>query len=351
MPLNHILSPCGAACSPHGVGANRQSVVQRLRDRLRTPEGMRLFKTLVAGKAIALFLLFVLFSLVSGVLGNGAHAVDDPHTPAVTINAVNTMWTLIAAFLVFAMQVGFTMLEVGFCRSRETVNILMECIADTCLCGLLFWAWGFAFMFSAGTPWIGTHWFFLNGAPETYFATGVPMLAFWLFQFAFADCASTITSGAMAGRTGFWGDLVYSLGVSGFIYPIIGHWVWGPDGWLATMGSTGMIFASLGTPFKDFAGSTVVHTIGGVMALAGAIVLGPRIGKGLGPLVHRQRLPRRTGGHHLPMLLGESDGGRDHRRPGGRTGCGLGRDVRVVQAGRPGWRRERARRLRNLGHD
>ena len=282
--------PCGAACSHEGAGAKRESVVKRLHDRLSTPDGMRLFKTLVAGKAIALLLLFVVFAGVGSLLGNGAHAADDPHAPAATINAVNTMWTLIAAFLVFAMQIGFTMLEAGFCRSRETVNILMECIADTCLCGILFWAWGFAFMFSAGTPWIGTHWFFLSGAPDIYFATGVPMLAFWLFQFAFADCASTITSGAMAGRTGFLGDLVYSVGVSGFIYPIIGHWAWGPDGWLATMGSKGNVLASLGVPFHDFAGSTVVHTIGGMMALAGAIVLGPRLG----------RVFKRDGGGPMP---------------------------------------------------
>jgi Amt family ammonium transporter len=94
-------------------------------------------------------------------------------------------------------------------------------------------------------------------------------MAFFLFQFAFADTCSTITSGAMVGRTGFKGDLLYSIGVSGFIYPIIGHWIWGPGGWLAT----------LNTPFRDFAGSTVVHTVGGMVALTGAIALGPRIGR------------------------------------------------------------------------
>jgi Amt family ammonium transporter len=165
----------------------------------------------------------------------------------------------LAAFLVFAMQVGFTMLEAGFCRSRETVNVLMECIVDTCLCGLLFYAIGFAFMFSHGNGFIGYHWFFLRGIPATYESTGVAFLAFWLFQFAFADTCSTITSGAMIGRTGFVGDLIYSFAVSGFIYPIIGHWCWGPDGFLATMGSTGNFLPSLGMGFHDFAGSTVVH--------------------------------------------------------------------------------------------
>jgi Amt family ammonium transporter len=177
------------------------------------------------------------------------------------------------------MQVGFTMLEAGFCRSRETVNVLMECVVDTCLCGILFYAIGFAFMFSHGNGFIGYHWFFLQGAPTTYETTGVAFLAVWIFQFAFADTCSTITSGAMIGRTGFVGDLLYSLAVSGFIYPIIGHWAWGPDGWLALMGSDGHFWPKLGMGFHDFAGSTVVHTIGGFIALAGSIVLGPRLGR------------------------------------------------------------------------
>jgi Amt family ammonium transporter len=185
------------------------------------------------------------------------------------INATNTMWTLLAAFLVFFMQAGFMMLEAGFARTREVVNILMECIVDTALCGLLFYAWGFAFMFGTGNKIIGHEFFFLNGAPTTYGSTGVAFMAFFLFQFAFADTASTITSGAMVGRTGFVGDLLYSFGVSGFIYPILGHWVWGPNGWLGVMD----------TPFRDFAGSTVVHTVGGGLALCGAIALGPRLGR------------------------------------------------------------------------
>jgi Amt family ammonium transporter len=199
------------------------------------------------------------------------------------------------------MQVGFTMLEAGFCRSRETVNVLMECIVDTCLCGLLFWAFGFSFMFSHGNGFIGFHWFFLKDVPATYESTGVAFLAFWLFQFAFADTCSTITSGAMIGRTGFVGDLLYSVAVSGFIYPIIGHWAWGPDGFLALMGSDGHFFPSLGTGFHDFAGSTVVHTIGGVIALAGSIVLGPRLGRkfkrdGGGPMLPHDLTIAATGG-------------------------------------------------------
>ena len=103
------------------------------------------------------------------------------------------------------------MLEAGFCRSRETVNVLVECVVDTCLCGILFYAIGFAFMFAHGNGFIGYHWFFLQGAPATYEGTGVAFLAVWIFQFAFADTCSTITSGAMIGRTGFVGDLLYSF--------------------------------------------------------------------------------------------------------------------------------------------
>src|SRR2546426_206580 len=146
----------------------------------------------------------------------------------------------------------------------------------TAICLLVF---GFAFMFSHGNGWIGLNWFFLDGVPATYEATGVAFLAYWLFQFAFADTCSTITSGAMIGRTGFVGDLIYSFFVSGFIYPIIGHWACGPDGFLAVMGSAGNFLPWVGTSFHDFAGSTVVHTIGGFLALAGAMVLWPRLGR------------------------------------------------------------------------
>ncbi len=215
----------------------------------------------LVGFALVLTSMWVVLPSVVHASTRGA-PVDMP-----TINAVNTVWTLVAAFLVFCMQVGFVMLEAGFARSRESVNILVEGIADTCICGVLFWAWGFAFMFEPGTPWIGTQGFFLMGLSPTYMATGIPLLAFWVFQFAFADTASTITSGAMIGRCGFWGDIFYSIGVTGFIYPIIGHWTWGPDGWLALMN------------FHDFAGSTVVHSIGGAISLAGAIALGPRLGR------------------------------------------------------------------------
>ena len=194
------------------------------------------------------------------------------------VSPINTVWVLITAFMVFFMQAGFMALEAGFARSRETVNILLECIFDTCLCGMLWWAIGFAFMFGEGNGLIGHDFFFLHGMTDAYGTTGVSFLAFFLFQFAFADTASTITSGAMVGRTGFKGDILYSTMVSGFIYPIFGHWVWGPGGWL---GNTMGWFHGLagGTVFRDFAGSTVVHTVGGFIALAGCITLGPRLGR------------------------------------------------------------------------
>src|SRR5437868_5778478 len=268
----------------------------RLRTRLKTSEWRRYGALLVAGKALGMVIVLLTITVISGFFFTHVHAqTGAPEVKAVdVVNPVNTAWTLIAAFLVFGMQVGFTMLEAGFCRSRETVNVLMECVVDTCFCGLLFYAFGFAFMFSHGNGLIGYHWFFLQGAPATYETTGVAFLAVWLFQFAFADTCSTITSGAMIGRTGFVGDLLYSFCVTGFIYPIIGHWAWGPDGWLALMGSDGHFFPSLGMGFHDFAGSTVVHTIGGFIALAGAIVLGPRLGR---------KFKRDGGGPMLPHDL------------------------------------------------
>src|SRR3954470_19936739 len=221
---------------------------------------------LAGGKAIGVVLLLTAMRLY---LPAAVHA-QGAAVPSAEINALNTVWVLLAAFLVFCMQVGFVMLEAGFARSRESINILVEGIVDTCICGVLFWAWGFAFMFEPGNGFIGTTGFFLQGLPETYGTTGIPLLAFWVFQFAFADTCSTITSGAMVGRCGFIGDILYSIGVTGFIYPIVGHWGWGPDGWLAVMQPAA---------FRDFAGSTIVHSIGGAISLVGAIALGPRLGR------------------------------------------------------------------------
>ncbi|GAC1416212.1 MAG: ammonium transporter [Acidobacteriaceae bacterium] len=280
----------------------RGTMLSRLRERFKSREWQRFGLVMLAGKALGLAILLGTIAYFDpGMLGHHVYAADAVLRGNDIVNPLNTAWTLIAAFLVFGMQVGFTMLEAGFCRSRETVNVLMECVVDTCLCGLLFYAFGFAFMFSHGNGLIGLHWFFLQNAPATYETTGVAFLAFWIFQFAFADTCSTITSGAMIGRTAFVGDLLYSIAVSGFIYPIIGHWAWGPDGFLATMGSAGFFLPSLGQSFHDFAGSTVVHTIGGFIALAGAIVLKPRLGRtfkrdGGGPMMPHDLTIAASGG-------------------------------------------------------
>lgn len=260
----------------------------RMRTNMRNPVHRKNVILLMTGKAIG---LSIVFGLMLWAVPQVAHAQDSSDSTDLvgSINAINTAWTLIAAFLVFGMQVGFVMLEAGFARERESVNILVEGIADTCICGVFFWAIGFAFMFEDGNKFIGTHGFFLQNLDPTYGTTGVPLLAFWVFQFAFADTASTITSGAMVGRCGFVGDILYSVGVTGFIYPIVGHWCWGPDGWLALRS------------FHDFAGSTVVHTIGGTLSLCGAIALGPRLG----------RVFRRDGGGPMPphnIILGAVGG-------------------------------------------
>ena len=253
----------------------------RILENISKPKDWKLFATLFVGKMLGLIAVIAAMIFLPSIIGGTpAHAADTytAHETAV-INSLNTVWTLVAAFLVFGMQAGFVMLEAGFARKRETVNILVECVLDTAICGISFWAIGYAFMFGAGNGFIGQQYFFLQNVPATYGSTGVAILAHWIFQFAFADTASTITSGAMIGRTSFRGDIIYSIFVTALIYPIIGHWAWGPDGFLALMGTPGHFMPSLGQPFRDFAGSSVVHTIGGMVSLAGAIVLGPRIGR------------------------------------------------------------------------
>jgi Amt family ammonium transporter len=239
------------------------------------------FGVILAGKMAGLLIVGAALLLFAYLFDARAGAAPLQDAPAATdlINPINTMWTLVAAFLVFFMQAGFMALEAGFARSRESVNIMMECIFDTALCGILWSAFGFAFMFGIGNGLIGHSSFFLHHTTADYNGTGIGFFAFVLFQFAFADTASTITSGAMVGRTSFKGDILYSFVVSGFLYPIFGHWVWGPGGWLGnTMGWFNGIVPD-GIVFRDFAGSTVVHTVGAVVALAGAVALGPRLGR------------------------------------------------------------------------
>ena len=200
---------------------------------------------------------------------------------------LNYVWTLIAAALVFFMQAGFAMVESGFTRAKSACNIMMKNLLDFSMGSLAFWAIGFGIMFgTTKTGWFGTTDFFLSGwsGPD-----GDPwVLAFWMFQCVFAATAATIVSGAVAERTKFTGYLLYSAVVCAFIYPVFGSWAWGSllngNGWLEGKG------------FIDFAGSTVVHSIGGWCALAGAIVLGPRKGK-YGPKGEVRAIP----GHNIPM--------------------------------------------------
>jgi Amt family ammonium transporter len=245
-------------------------------------EVRRRFGVLLGSKMLAIVALLGVMKVGASLLGSVAGASpaqDVAHRANDFVSPVNTIWVLVTAFLVFFMQAGFMALEAGIARSKESVNIMMECIFDTCLCGVLYWAIGFAFQFGVGNGLIGHQFFFLNHAPAAYGTTGVSFLAFFLFQFAFADTASTITSGAMVGRTSFKGDILYSACVSGLIFPIFGHWVWGPGGWLGnTMGWFHGITRD-GLVFRDFAGSTVVHTVGGVIAFWGAVFLGPRLGR------------------------------------------------------------------------
>jgi len=277
-----------------GMSPTFTQKLSRFAERLRDREWRRYGATLLAGKMLGVGTTLLIMAAVTGLFFTKVLAADTTVKAADLVNPINTAWTLIAAFLVFAMQVGFTMLEAGFARTRETVNVLVECTVDTCLCGLLFYAVGFAFMFSHGNGLIGYHWFFLQGAPATYESTGVAFLAVWIFQFAFADTCSTVCDGSTVGRTSFVGDLLYSVAVTGIIYPIVGHWTWGPDGFLANMGTAGNFLPWLGVGFHDFAGSTVVHTIGGVIALVGAIFLGPRLGR---------KFKRDGGGPMLPHDL------------------------------------------------
>ncbi len=190
-----------------------------------------------------------------GTVKNGALFTD-----------MNALWTCIAAFLVFFMQAGFAMVETGFTRAKNACNILMKNLMDFSMGTLTFWLVGFGLMFGANaTGWFGTSNFLYDAGTDGF------NWAFLIFQTVFCATAATIVSGAMAERTKFGSYLIYTVAITTFVYPIFGSWAWGSlfdgGGWLEKLG------------FHDFAGSTVVHSIGGWAALAGAIVLGPRIGK------------------------------------------------------------------------
>ena len=177
--------------------------------------------------------------------------------------SADTIWVLIGAFLVFSMQPGFAMVETGFTRAKNAANIVMKNVMDMSLGSIVFWILGFGLMFGEDIGgFIGAPDFFVKGD----YGAAYPSSTFFIFQTMFCATAATIVSGAMAERTNFLVYCIYSVLISALVYPISGHWIWG-GGWLAEMG------------FHDFAGSTAVHMVGGVAALVGAKMIGPRIGK------------------------------------------------------------------------
>jgi Amt family ammonium transporter len=187
---------------------------------------------------------------------------------------LNTVWMLLAAMLVFFMQPGFALVEAGFTRSKNTANILMKNFVDFMFGALLFWFIGFGLMFGDG-GFVGLPHLFDCAFHD---AGDLPSEGFLVFQTVFCATAATIVSGAMAERTKFSMYLVYTVFISVLIYPISGHWTWG-GGWLMNGDADSFMMQVFGTTFHDFAGSTVVHSVGGWIALVGAAILGPRIGK------------------------------------------------------------------------
>jgi Amt family ammonium transporter len=241
------------------------------------------FKTLHARLVLVLLLTILCTTFVSRINAQDAtpeveisietvsEAVEAPNTFTDLALSLDTVWMLLAAMLVFFMQPGFALVEAGFTRTKNTANILMKNLLDFSLGSILFFFIGYGVMFGEG-GFIGMPNFFcLDINP-----TDLPVEGFLVFQTVFCATAATIVSGAMAERTKFHMYLIYSILICVFIYPVSGHWTWG-GGWL--MSEDGWAAKTFGATFHDFAGSTVVHSVGGWVALVGAWILGPRIGK------------------------------------------------------------------------
>ncbi len=259
---------------------------------MRSPDCMNIHR---AWKACGAILLAV-------VMAGPVLAQDAPAAGAAPLTAegvmekvgsngvdLDTVWVLVTAFLVFWMQAGFALVETGLTRAKNAVNICMKNLLDFCFASVVFYMVGFGIMFGAGSGFIGTSGFFLNESSSGTFAslswTKVGLDAKFIFQLVFAGTAATIVSGAMAERTQFASYLLYSVVISLIIYPVSGRWIWG-GGWLAGKG------------FFDFAGSTVVHSVGGWLALCGAFMVGPRLGK-YGPGGKVNAIP----GHSFPLMI------------------------------------------------
>ena len=201
---------------------------------------------------------------------------------ATTWDGLSTLWILIAAAMVFLMQAGFGMVESGLIRTKNAANVLMKNLLDFCFATLGFYIFGYAIMYGSEGPLVGTKGWFTFGATSP--VEGLPFEVFWLFQAVFAGTAATIVSGAVAERMKFVAYIIYSFLITAFVYPVVGHWVWG-GGWLADLN------------FHDFAGSTVVHGVGGVAALIAAWMLGPRFGR-----FNANGTANVIGGHSLPLV-------------------------------------------------
>ena len=224
---------------------------------------------------IPLFLL--LFPLITTAQTSVPEEVSNADKIAELSTGLNTVWMLLAAMLVFFMQPGFALVEAGFTRSKNTANILMKNLVDFMVGSILFWFIGFGLMFGVGNVF-GTPHLFDLAAMDNIIQNGLPIEGFLIFQTVFCATSATIVSGAMAERTKFSMYLAYTIAISVLIYPVSGHWTWG-GGWLSNAEPDSFMMSVFGYTFHDFAGSTVVHSVGGWIALVGAAILGPRLGK------------------------------------------------------------------------
>lgn len=243
-------------------------------------------------KKIYFFISIVFFFVISlnmpaTVAAQTAPAEAAPAAePALPQDVANIIWLCLTAFLVFFMQAGFAMVEAGLTRAKNSVNIMMKNLLDFCFGSILFWIMGYAIMYSSGdSNYFGfdTALAFLGSANAPTDNTGYGLSAAWLFQIVFAATAATIVSGAMAERTKLISYIVYSCLISAVVYPVSGHWIWG-GGWLSDLG------------IRDFAGSTVVHSVGGWAALVGTIMVGPRLGK-----YNKDGTVNEIKGHNMPL--------------------------------------------------
>lgn len=231
---------------------------------------------------------------ISGITVSSVQASDLLDSLAQVSTGLDTVWMLLAAMLVFFMQPGFAMVEAGFARCKNTANILMKNLVDFMVGSILFWIVGFGLMFGPG-GFVGTpHWCDLEFM-DSIISNGLPIEGFLIFQTVFCATSATIVSGAMAERTKFSMYMIYTIVISVLIYPVSGHWTWG-GGWLSNAAEGSFMGDLFGISFHDFAGSAVVHSVGGWIALVGAAILGPRVGK----YTHDGK-PKAIPGHNLTL--------------------------------------------------